>query len=99
LFTELELSKGGNRLLDAAVDGLHGLIANSAVAESQARKVAERLALTLQASLLVRNADAVVADAFCGSRLGTDWSGLFGTLPNSARLDQIIARASAGELS
>jgi putative acyl-CoA dehydrogenase len=99
LFTELELSRGNNRLLDAAVDGLHSLIADTSVAESQARKIAERLALTLQASLLVRNADAVVADAFCGSRLGSEWSGLFGTLADSAPVDRIIARASAGELA
>lgn len=99
LFAELELSRGGHRLLDSAVQDLYGLIADTSVAESQARKVAERLALTLQASLLVRNADATVADAFCASRLGADWSGLFGTLPDSASVDRIIASAMAGELA
>ncbi len=46
-----------------------------------ARRLVERMALTLQASLLVRHAPAAVADAFCATRLGGDWGHAFGTLP------------------
>lgn len=99
LFDELQLAKGGNRLLDAAVDGLHALLADSSAIESQARKVAERLALTLQASLLIRNASPDLANAFCSSRFASDWTGLFGTLPSSVSFDPIIGRAMAGELA
>ena len=38
-------------------------------------------AVALQASLMLRHADARAADAFCASRLGGDWGHVFGTLP------------------
>jgi putative acyl-CoA dehydrogenase len=47
-----------------------------------ARLLAQRLALALQGSLLVRNAPALVADAFLASRIERDHSG-FGTLPRT----------------
>ena len=60
--------------------------------ESRARLVVERLALALQASLLVRHAPAPVADAFVASRLGGDGGLAYGTLPDSADLDSILER-------
>ncbi|MGI8920677.1 MAG: acyl-CoA dehydrogenase family protein [Solirubrobacteraceae bacterium] len=51
--------------------------------ESRARRVVERMALALQASLLVRFGDPAVADAFCATRLDGDWGYAFGTLPAS----------------
>jgi putative acyl-CoA dehydrogenase len=51
------------------------------------------MALTLQASLLVRHAPAAVADAFCATRLGGDWGHAFGTLPDTADLDAVLNRA------
>ena len=50
--------------------------------EARARRVVERMALALQASLLVRYGDEAVADAFCASRLAGDWGHAFGTLPS-----------------
>jgi putative acyl-CoA dehydrogenase len=61
--------------------------------ETGARRLVEQMALTLQASLLVRHAPAAVADAFCATRLAGDWGHAFGTLPGSADLDTILARA------
>lgn len=55
------------------------------------------MALTLQASLLVRHAPPAVADAFCATRLGGDWGHAFGTLPDTADLDGILTRALPGE--
>ena len=52
----------------------------------------ERMALVFQASLLVRHAPTSVADAFCGSRLGPNGSGTFGTLPAGTDLAGILAR-------
>ncbi|HWX09628.1 MAG TPA: acyl-CoA dehydrogenase family protein, partial [Gaiellaceae bacterium] len=60
--------------------------------ESQARVLVERLALALQASLLVRHAPAAVADAFCASRLGGEGGLAYGTLPESADLGSILER-------
>jgi putative acyl-CoA dehydrogenase len=63
--------------------------------ESRARRVVERMALALQASLLVRYGDEVVADAFCASRLGGDWGQAFGTLPAGTDFTRIIERHRA----
>ena len=52
----------------------------------------ERMALALQASLLVRYGDEAVADAFCASRLAGDWGQAFGTLPAGTDFGRIIER-------
>jgi len=91
LISELALAQGADARLDTAVSRLKtGL---STAAETGARRLVEQMALTLQASLLVRHAPAAVADAFCATRLGGDWGHAFGTLPDSADLDTILARA------
>ncbi len=70
--------------------------AERALAESggagRARSVVERLALALQASLLVRHAPAAVAAAFAASRLGAEPGLAYGTLPDSAELGSIVER-------
>jgi putative acyl-CoA dehydrogenase len=55
------------------------------------------MALTLQASLLVRHAPPAVADAFCATRLGGDWGHSFGTLPDGADVDAVLRRALPGD--
>lgn len=95
LFSELALAQGADARLDAAVARLRGLMASAS--ESGARRLVEQMALTLQASLLVRHAPAPVADAFCATRLGGDWGHAFGTLPDTAGLGAILGRALPGE--
>ena len=95
LFAELALAQGADARLDAAVTGLRRLLASAS--ESGARRLVEQMALTLQASLLVRHAPAPVADAFCATRLGGDWGHAFGTLPDTAGLGAILGRALPGE--
>ncbi|HET9678366.1 MAG TPA: acyl-CoA dehydrogenase family protein, partial [Solirubrobacterales bacterium] len=63
--------------------------------ESRARRVVEKMALALQASLLVRYGDEATADAFCASRLSGDWGQAFGTLPPGTDFDRIIERHRA----
>jgi putative acyl-CoA dehydrogenase len=63
-----------------------------ATIESRARRVVERMALALQASLLVRYGDEAVADAFCTSRLSGDWGQAFGTLPAGTDFRRIVER-------
>jgi putative acyl-CoA dehydrogenase len=60
--------------------------------EARARRLVEKMALALQASLLVRYGDEAVADAFCASRLSGDWGQAFGTLPPSTDFKRIIGR-------
>ncbi|GHA16715.1 acyl-CoA dehydrogenase family protein [Streptomyces purpurascens] len=91
LFGELALARGADARLDAAVARLkNGL---SEASQTTARRLVEQMALTLQASLLVRHAPPAVADAFCATRLGGDWGQAFGTLPETAGLDAILERA------
>jgi putative acyl-CoA dehydrogenase len=62
-------------------------------AQFQARSLVEELAVSLQASLLVRHAPPVVADAFCAARLDGQGGRVYGTLPSGVDADAIIERA------
>ncbi|MFJ8139569.1 acyl-CoA dehydrogenase family protein [Streptomyces sp. NPDC096013] len=95
LFSELALAQGADARLDTSVSRLKDEL-NQAT-ETSARRLVEHMALTLQASLLVRHAPAAVADAFCATRLAGDWGHSFGTLPDSADLGTILARALPAE--
>ncbi|MDX3133063.1 acyl-CoA dehydrogenase family protein [Streptomyces europaeiscabiei] len=91
LFSELALARGANARLDAATTRLKDAVREAD--QTGARRLVERMALTLQAALLVRHAPPAVADAFCATRLDGDWGYAFGTLPGSADLDGILRRA------
>jgi putative acyl-CoA dehydrogenase len=82
--------------LDAYAASLRDELADVATLETRARRVVERMALALQASLLVRFGDPAVADAFCASRLDGDWGRAFGTLPAGVPFERIIERHSPG---
>jgi putative acyl-CoA dehydrogenase len=88
LLTEVS---GVDPRIDEAVTGLTKLIGDD---ESQARRIAERMAVILQASLLVRHSPAEVADAFCATRLAGDWGHTFGTLPPGVDTAAIIERSA-----
>jgi len=64
--------------------------------EPVARQVVERMALALQASLLLRHAPAAVSDAFCSTRLDGDWGHAFGALPRGVETGAIVERAGVG---
>jgi putative acyl-CoA dehydrogenase len=92
---EVAAARGADRRFDAALDGLTATLRDPEDAEGQARRTVERMALVLQASLLIRYAPAGTADAFCGSRLG-DGGYAFGTLPKGTGTAALIARALPG---
>ncbi|MGV9776913.1 isovaleryl-CoA dehydrogenase [Streptosporangium sp. NPDC003464] len=92
-FSEVTLAAGADRHLDEAVDRLRKSLGDLTDIEARARRVAEDMALVLQASLLVRLAPAAVADAFCASRLAGEAGRAFGTLPPRLDLDALIERA------
>jgi putative acyl-CoA dehydrogenase len=62
--------------------------------EGQARRLAERLGLALQAGLVVRHASPAVAEAFLASRFAGDHRQAYGTLPpgvdTAAILDHVL---------
>jgi putative acyl-CoA dehydrogenase len=93
VWRELTAAAGGDDDYDAAVEALRPPLAGeSTVDEAGARLFVERLALALQASVLLR-AGSPVAAAFCRSRLGGMHGLAFGTLPAGFATDAIIARA------
>jgi putative acyl-CoA dehydrogenase len=89
---ELEAARGGDRRLDAHLDGLKGQFVDASTLEERARRVVEAMALGLQGSLLVRYGDPAVADAFCAARLGGEAGLEYGTLPAGTDFEAIIAR-------
>ena len=89
---ELGKGLGRNSTLDAAVLRLKADLDSSDDADYRARNVADQLALTMQASLLVQAGNHAVADAFIASRLGTGNDRKFGSLPRGIDVDAIIAR-------
>jgi len=89
---EVELAAGADQRLDRFVAALRAEFEDLAGIEARARRVVERMALALQASLLVRHAPAAVSDTFCASRLDGDSGQEYGTLPAGADLEAIIAR-------
>jgi putative acyl-CoA dehydrogenase len=92
LCAELGKARGGDRRLDAELGALEAELARPAHAERGARRLAERLALALQASLLVRAGDARVSDAFC-TRFSPERGLAYGTLPAGADVRGLAERA------
>jgi putative acyl-CoA dehydrogenase len=90
-FAEIE-EAAGEPALDAHVSRLRGDLADLTDIEARARGLVERMALALQASLLLRFGDPAVADAFCASRLGGEGGVAFGTLPRGTDFERIIDR-------
>ncbi|MGW0497195.1 acyl-CoA dehydrogenase family protein [Streptomyces sp. NPDC003007] len=90
---EVGQARGADHRLDAAIKNLLTDLADLEGVEGRARRLAERLALVLQGSLLVRFAPPQVADAFCAGRLGGDGGAVFGTLPHTLDLASVVERA------
>ncbi|GHD21801.1 acyl-CoA dehydrogenase family protein [Streptomyces galbus] len=90
---EVGRARGADHRLDAAIKDLLTDLADLGGIEARARRLAERFALVLQGSLLVRFAPPQVADAFCAARLGGDGGAAFGTLPATLDLAAVVDRA------
>jgi putative acyl-CoA dehydrogenase len=92
-FAEIGLARGRDSRLDAFVGRLKAELADLSNIETRARRLVERLALALQAALLVQHAPGVVAEAFLASRIGGDSGRAFGTLPPGIDTAAIVNRA------
>lgn len=91
---ELEAARGGHPLYDGYVEATTAqALAASRGDEAAARRVAERLAVSLQASLMIRFSIPEAADAFCAARLGPERYGAYGALPAGVSTGPILARA------
>ena len=92
LAQELAQARGMHAALDEAAASLPGRLQamNSA---SAARRLAQEVALAVQAALLARSAPPTVFAAFCDSRLAGHWGHTFGTLGAGQDLGGIVERA------
>jgi putative acyl-CoA dehydrogenase len=105
LVAELKPARGVDRKLDSHINVLKRDLASlkkgaaskspavQARSEQSARHLVERLALSLQAVLMLEQAPDFAADAFIASRIGRRSGYAFGTLPRSAWTKAIVARA------
>jgi putative acyl-CoA dehydrogenase len=69
---------------------------NGSLQEYAARELTEKLALAVQASLLVRHSSPEIAQAFICSRLDGQHGNAFGTLPAELKLKRILDEVQAG---
>jgi len=94
LLDEVRRARGGHRALDASLATLESeLKAAESDDESLARRLVGRIALTLQAALLVEHGPPGMADAFCRTRLESGAPAALGTLPAGVDINAMIDRA------
>ena len=88
-FTEVE--SAGGEVAEFARD-IRDDLTDLEEIEFRARRIVESMAISLQASLLVRHGDPAVADAFVATRLRGDRGRALGTLPAGVDSERIIER-------
>jgi putative acyl-CoA dehydrogenase len=93
LLNELGSAAGADSRYDDALQNLLTEFADLSDLEYRSRRLAERIAVLLQASLLLRHAPDAVADGFVATRVAGDGGIQFGTLPRGLNLDVILDRA------
>jgi putative acyl-CoA dehydrogenase len=82
-----EIRLAGDARLDAELESVRGELT-----EAGARRVAGRLAVALEASLMIRFSPPAVSDAFCASRLGAPGRH-YGALPPDVDFGSILGTA------
>lgn len=96
LMEELAHASGLDDRYDSHLSALRSDLADGAVAEASARLLVERIALALQASLLLRHAPPAVGAAFCATRLQGDRGQAYGAFTDTAVSDSILERVNWG---
>ncbi|OIQ88128.1 putative acyl-CoA dehydrogenase AidB [mine drainage metagenome] len=91
--SELGRARGVNAAFDAHVEALRRELRDPSDMEYRARSIVDRMALAIQAALLLQHAPASVSDAFCASRLSGGGHRQYGTLPRGTDCAAIIERA------
>ncbi|MBU4519498.1 MAG: acyl-CoA dehydrogenase family protein [Gammaproteobacteria bacterium] len=89
---ELAPARGMHTALDHLAESLPIRVEQMAT-EMEARRLAQDVALAVQAALLAQTAPAAVFGAFCDSRIAGHWGHSFGSLGTGTDFDAIITRA------
>ena len=92
LVHELAPARGAHPALDRLAAALPTRVKEMA-SEMEARRLAQDVALAVQAALLYQSAPTAVFGAFCDSRLAGNWGQAFGTLGAGLDFDALITRA------
>ncbi|MES0875011.1 isovaleryl-CoA dehydrogenase [Sinimarinibacterium thermocellulolyticum] len=92
-FAELFAAKGAHADLDREIGWLSSAFDDITTLELRSRMIVERMALALQASVLLR-AGVPGAELYASTRLGGEHGLNYGTLPAHAPFDALIARAA-----
>jgi putative acyl-CoA dehydrogenase len=90
LLAEFQSTAGADQRLDCYVADIRTMLATSPSDGYSARNLTERLALALQASLVMRYSSPALADAFVASRLAGQHGQAFGTLPGESDVKGIL---------
>ena len=93
-FAEASEATGSDRRFDAFLRQLKNEFASLQDPEYNARNLVDRLALTMQAALLIRHSSDAVADGFCAGRLQSGGGLNIGNLPSGTDARSIIQRAT-----
>ena len=93
-FKEAAEARGADRRFDQFLTQLQQDFGDTADIQYRARNLVDRMALAMQASLLLRHSDPAVADAFCASRLQSNGGLNYGNLPSGTDAAAIIKRAT-----
>ena len=93
-FREAAEAKGADRRFDAFLTRLKDDFTDISDFQYRARNLVDRMAIAMQASLLLRHSTPAVADAFCASRLENHGGMNYGNLPSGTDAKAIIKRAT-----
>lgn len=93
VWAELTGAQGVHVDYDRALDATQAIFATGAPHEGQARRIAARLVLLVQAALLLKSGRHALADAFCKTRLAPGSLPVLGALPLGLDNRAILAGA------
>jgi putative acyl-CoA dehydrogenase len=88
-----EIRAANDKRLDHAAERLEAELREPEEHEARARRIVAKMAVALQASLLVRYAPPAVSDAFCATRLASEGGAAYGSLPAGFDQRAIVERA------
>ena len=91
LLAEFQSTAGADQRMDAYIGRICARLATPAGDRYAARDLTEKLALALQASLMVRYSTPAMAEAFISSRLAGQHGQAFGTLPQEIDVKEILS--------
>jgi putative acyl-CoA dehydrogenase len=93
-FMELQKAQGANRHFDTFLNDIKSEFTDTNTLQYRGRIIADKMALGLQAALLLQHSTSDVADAFCLSRLASNGGLNYGTMPTEVNCAAIVERAA-----